>query len=576
MTTSPPKSRLQERMLRLREDFIRQLPTRLAKGRTLLPLVTGSDGAGCGCEELHRWFHSLKGTSASFGIQDLAAVAGRGEELLKGALGGGGGVSGEVASVLEEILAALDLLVDPGRLAAMVGEGGGWRQEVMVVAEAPGRSQPVAGEGLAKVVYVCDDEAERMGPLVDQLACFGYECRLFAKPQALLQAAAVRVPDAVVLDMVFPCSMSRGAVLLDELRERYGDGIAAVFFSGRSDWESRRLAVQAGGGAYLVKPVKGIDLVEVLDGLVRPPAANPYRILIVDDELDVASLHAAILEDAGMVPRLLTRVDQVLEVLAEFKADLVLMDIYMPECSGQELARVIRQIPEFISLPIVYLSGETDVWKQYAAQLVGADGFLVKPIEPWQLISSVVVRAERMRVLRSLMVRDSLTGLLNHTAIKQALDSTLHLARRDGGEVCFAMIDVDRFKLVNDTYGHPMGDQVLVALARLLQKRLRNSDLVGRYGGEEFAVVLPNTPPEQGERILQQLREDFATLRFVTCDQEFSCTFSCGMSSFPGVEEVAMICQVADQALYEAKHTGRNRLVVAAKGDARCSSGRGS
>ena len=167
------------------------------------------------------------------------------------------------------------------------------------------------------------------------------------------------------------------------------------------------------------------------------------------------------------------------------------MDMYMPGCNGMELAKAIRQIGAYFSIPIVYLSSETDTDKQFQAMQIGGDAFLTKPIEPHRLVSSVAVRAERMKIIRSYMVRDSMTGLFNHTTTKEHLDTAIAHAQRKQEEVCFAMIDVDKFKAVNDTYGHPIGDRVLIALARLIRQRVRKADIVGRFGGEEFAVILP-------------------------------------------------------------------------------------
>jgi diguanylate cyclase (GGDEF)-like protein len=139
-------------------------------------------------------------------------------------------------------------------------------------------------------------------------------------------------------------------------------------------------------------------------------------------------------------------------------------------------------------------------------------------------VTAVAIRAERMRTLRTLMARDSLTGLYNHTTTTQLLDIALSNATRQETALCFVMIDVDRFKSVNDTYGHPVGDQVLLALARVLQQRLRNSDIVARYGGEEFAVILNEIEMERAFQIIDQLREDFSKVRFHANDIEFSCT----------------------------------------------------
>ena len=266
-----------------------------------------------------------------------------------------------------------------------------------------------------------------------------------------------------------------------------------------------------------------------------------------------------------MVTRTAHELETVLGVLGEFRPDLVLMDMYMPLCSGRDLAKLIRQVPDYVGLPIVFLSSETDQKKQFSAMRIGVEGFLTKPIEPYHLVTTVALRAERMRALRSLMMRDSLTGLFNHTAITQFLDSAVVAARRQNHTVCFAMIDVDRFKSVNDTYGHQVGDQVLLALARVLQQSLRQTDLVGRYGGEEFVVILHDVTLEKAEQIMQQLREDFSNVLFHARDVEFSCTFSCGIAAFPQLESMETLREAADKAMYQAKHSGRNRVVVYAE-----------
>ena len=164
-------------------------------------------------------------------------------------------------------------------------------------------------------------------------------------------------------------------------------------------------------------------------------------------------------------------------------------------------------------------------------------------------------------LLRSFMVRDSLTGLYNHTEIKNQLVREVARARRQETACCFAMVDIDFFKRVNDTYGHPAGDRVIKSLSRLLRQRLREVDLVGRYGGEEFAVVLVGVGCEAAAKLLNSLREDFSRLRHVSEGAEFSVTFSCGVAEVAHFDEVV---EAADRALYQAKHGGRNQVVIAA------------
>jgi diguanylate cyclase (GGDEF)-like protein len=129
--------------------------------------------------------------------------------------------------------------------------------------------------------------------------------------------------------------------------------------------------------------------------------------------------------------------------------------------------------------------------------------------------------------------------------------------------MAYAMIDLDHFKQVNDTHGHAAGDRVLRSLAHLLIKRLRHNDIVGRYGGEEFSVVLPGTTGTTAVKLLDELRADFAKVLHQTCDAEFSVTFSCGIAELPRFTTLGQISDAADKALYRAKHEGRNRTILA-------------
>jgi diguanylate cyclase (GGDEF)-like protein len=166
-------------------------------------------------------------------------------------------------------------------------------------------------------------------------------------------------------------------------------------------------------------------------------------------------------------------------------------------------------------------------------------------------------------MLRSFMVRDSLTGLLNHTAIKDQLDGEVAWARRQKKPLSFAMVDIDHFKKVNDTYGHPVGDRVIKSLSRLLKQRLRSSDLVGRYGGEEFAVVLVDADGPTAMKVLDTIRDDFSQLRHLGEGTEFPVTFSCGIADVSQFPDATRLSDAADKALYKAKHAGRNCVMLA-------------
>jgi len=238
------------------------------------------------------------------------------------------------------------------------------------------------------------------------------------------------------------------------------------------------------------------------------------------------------------------------------------MDVHMPDYDGPDLASVVRQYDEWSSLPIVFLSAEMDLGKQVDALSHGADDFLTKPILAAQLVASIRVRVARSRTLSALLNKDSLTGLLKHASIKSAAINEISRGYRQNYSVVVAMVDIDHFKSVNDTYGHATGDVVIASVATLLRQRLRQTDMIGRYGGEEFLVVLPHCSAEDGRKRLEDIREYFSRLRFNQGDQEFACTLSSGMvcSLDASDQDRDRLLVLADEALYRAKRGGRNQV----------------
>ncbi|MGE5506783.1 MAG: diguanylate cyclase [Actinomycetota bacterium] len=546
------KPTLREKVQKLRRAFLDKVPTTVAQGRELCARLAAAPKEPGVLDDLYRTFHSIKGTAASFGLDDISRQGGAGEEVIVAFRGRD---DADRIATVGTTVAKLDALLDKVEALA----AGARDAEAQPDADQPAFDLSGSDDGGAprKRIFMCDDDELAGERLAVQLSCFGYRVVNFTSPDALRAAVLANPPDAVIMDIMFPGGTNAGTDIVSGLRRDIPKPPPVVFVSARRDFEARLRSVQAGGLAYFTKPVKPTELIETLDTLTSRQEPEPYRILVVDDEPEVAEYHSLILEEAGMVTRLLHEPSGILDALAEFRPDLVLMDMYMPLCTGRDLSKLIRQIPDFISLPIVFLSSETNKVTQVSALRVGAEGFLTKPIQPEDLISAVAIRAERMRALRSLMVRDGLTGLFNHTFLAQYLETALATARRERSKVCMVMLDVDHFKKVNDTYGHPAGDQVLVALARLLQQRLRHSDLVGRYGGEEFAVIMQNIGPEEARGIVDALREDFGRLNFQAGDAVFSCTFSAGIAGFPEIGQDALV-EAADQALYAAKRGGRN------------------
>lgn len=327
------------------------------------------------------------------------------------------------------------------------------------------------------------------------------------------------------------------------------------------DFESQHGALAAGCDTCFAVGTPLANLLARIVKLCTTEDEAPYKVLVVEDSKTAGALIRRTLSEGGMESQTITRPQEVLHALQSYRPDLVLMDMYMPGCTGVEVTRVIRQHAEFLSTPVVYLSGDTNVALQVDALRLGGDHFLTKPFNPVILNAVVKSKIDRYRTLRRTMLNDSLTGLLNHTSSKQQLQATINAARLDGSSLCVAMVDIDHFKAVNDTYGHPMGDHVIRSLAWLLKQRVRRSDAVGRYGGEEFVVVLPGSVWAQAHAVLDRIRADFALIHHPVEDGWFSCTFSCGIAQWNPDLDAETLLKRADLALYQAKHAGRNQVL---------------
>ncbi len=544
----------QDQFAALRREFEQQLEQDLLDIEATWRDVLADDTNHAAAVRLHQQVHKLTGTSATFGFVTLSGISRALERFLRASIEDVTGFDADQRMRIETDIESL-------KLAACLGEP--VTSDNTEAFPPPVNSSVQQEVDRNRTIFLIEDDTMLIRELSLQISYFGYSVQAFSQLFDLQTAVQQVCPAAVIMDIIFPEGDLAGADAIRSLRNEMHADLPVIFISSRSDFIARLHAVQAGGSAYFTKPIDISGLIDKLDTLTAHKIPEPYRILIVEDDSSLAMYYDLILRHAGMLTTIVTNPMQVMEPLSDFRPDLILMDVYMPVCNGLDLAAVIRQEETYVSIPIVFLSSETDTDKQLAAMSLGGDDFLTKPIQPDHLVSSVLARAQRSRILRSFMVRDSLTGLYNHTRIKELLNIEITRALRQRTPLTFAMIDIDHFKSVNDTYGHSVGDRVLKSLVHMLQQRLRKTDIIGRYGGEEFAIVLTNIDTAKAYIILDELREQFARLRQHYGKDTFSVTFSCGLASLADYRDAIAISDAADKALYEAKRSGRNRVVVA-------------
>lgn len=532
------KSSKAAKLRSFQDRFAKELPSRL----DAIQQVWNAEKDIAIGGEFYRLVHSLAGAAGTFGFPLLGERA-RELELFMKPLSAAP-LSSESLSVIEQAITELQKIAQEGA-------------DNLVQTNEPRLPFMPDSDEKQALIYVLEDDIDLAAEIAQQLFHFGYRVVVFHSAAELKTGAARQIPDALISDIYLSEGEDAGPLAAAELRRNATHEVPIIFISSHDSWQDRLNAVRAGSQSYLSKPINFSQLLDELEAVVGKQQEISYRILIVDDTVLLAEHYAAVLQAAGMQTEVLNKPEYLLEVLPTFQPDLILMDIYMPGCTGIEAAQVIQQHPVYTNLPIVYLSSEVALDKQLEA---GGDGFLTKPISDIHLVTAVRNRARRFREMMALMNQDSLTGLLNHINLKLALEREISLVQRRASSLSFVMIDIDNFKSVNDSYGHPVGDTVIKSLGRLLTQRLRKGDIAARYGGEEFAVILPDTTIENAYNVIDDLRQQFEKINFVHKSGEFNVTFSAGIAECPPYKVVSDLIAAADSVLYEAKHAGRNQV----------------
>jgi diguanylate cyclase (GGDEF)-like protein len=292
----------------------------------------------------------------------------------------------------------------------------------------------------------------------------------------------------------------------------------------------------------------------------------PQKVLIIDDSPEIQVLLRARLKDEPITMHFADSGPAGLVAAADIKPDIILLDIEMPEMDGYEVCRQLKANPQTVNIPLIFISGADSTEEKIRGLDLGASDYVTKPFDPAELRARVRV-ALRTAYLMDLLARkamiDGLTGLWNRSYLDARLSAEVAHAKRTGRPVSCIMLDVDRFKLLNDRFGHPFGDEVLRMIAMTLNSNCRTEDIVCRYGGEEFAVLLPNTPANAAVDLAERLRQaiEKETLHFKA--HEIKVTASFGVAELNHSDPRSVI-EAADAALYVAKHSGRNRVSITA------------
>ncbi|MHA5991728.1 GGDEF domain-containing protein [Pseudomonas aeruginosa] len=424
---------------------------------------------------------------------------------------------------------------------------------------------------------VNDAAAETSGPVALFVPGFGVRAQELARGLQGMGAKVITLCHQIPFNPEDEAGIRRSSMLI------VGDGvlndpeaipfISKIVMTSESDalvvlvvescpltFEQRRTATELGQVRILGLDDDIRNLRSLFRSRNRDIEIEGYRVLLLDDSRTDAYLARKFLTEEGLIVEHIQHPSQVLEALSRFRPDVLVTDFHMPEANGDVVASIIRQDRD-ATIPIIFLSRESNAEKQLLALSRGADGFVQKPLKRGAFIKALKSIISRSKGLESRMRRDPLTNLLNHGQFMASAATVL----AEGPPSSLVLIDIDHFKSVNDTFGHPVGDRVLVGLAEVLTDSLRTDDYVGRLGGEEFGIVMVGANPSQAKMVVDRLRSIFTAIQFQSEDgTSFTCSFSAGVATLNvSVKEAH---RAADEALYSAKRSGRDRVEIALLG----------
>ena len=436
-------------------------------------------------------------------------------------------------------------------------------------APAPDSAPPVATahvRGQLKVFHLSDGNP--LACEVDQkIEAAGYELTLLDSVAELNEVLAAFAPHLVVIDAPFQDALEAIGATIKTIRMRMGRRLTLLAFSDSAELPVRLRAMRAGADGFIALPARSGEVMARIGELLDADDADPFRVLIVEDDRAQALFAESILRKTGMLTCAVTDPLAALDQLESFKPELILMDLYMPNCSGMELTAIIREREAFINTPIVFLSGEHDEEKHFEALSAGGDDFLSKPIRPKHLISAVTnrVRRARMQGLRTQAhnLRDPVTGLYQRADVLDCLSAILagdEPAARGGG---LLYVEIDGAGQIRERVGLTTFDALFNQAGAFIAAHVDAKDLVSRYGDTSFLLLCHEGDEVALAKRASELRERTAREVFEHDGKTLTVSLAFGICPFAaGLGDAGAMLNAAERTMTDARAPGRNRIGV--------------
>jgi len=429
-----------------------------------------------------------------------------------------------------------------------------------VTAPQPARSEQ------RKVFHLSDGNP--LACEVDQkIETSGYELTLLDSVDELKEVLAAFAPHLIIIDAPFQDALESIGDMVKAARARLGRRLALLAFSDSAELPVRLRAMRAGADSFVPLPAQSGEIMGRIAELLDADTSDPFRVLIVEDDRSQAIFAESILRKAGMNTAAVTDPLAALDRLEGFNPELILMDLYMPNCSGMELTAIIREREAFINTPIVFLSGEHDEEKHFEALNAGGDDFLSKPIRPKHLISAVTNRVRRARTIgrraQAQNPKDPVTGLYQRAYVLDRLNATLageDAAAQSGG---LLYVEIDGAGQIRERVGLTIFDALLNQVGAFIASHIEAKDLAARYGDTSFVLLCHGGDDSALAKLAADLRDRTVREVFEHEGKTLTVSLGFGICAFAAsLGDAGAMLNAAERALSEARAPGQHRIGV--------------
>lgn len=516
--------------------------------------------------QLHEHFHQMAGSAGVYNLNDLTHTAEAGERLCMNIFESQPDdiivywrhfreMIAQIRMVLEMARGANGPPMSSGPPMSADSHGQPLVQQVWNPETTP---HAVASQG-PDVIVVSSDQG-RLSSLAQRLDSLGMSVRPCASFNEAKNQIMASFPQGMLLCV--PLRDGNGYDLITGCRSLPGgENVSIVLLSEEPGFLDKIAAIKAGADAFFELPVEVDVIVQKLRFLFERGKPERYRILSVEDDPDQANYIVGTLENAGYHVAWIQDPKKFEEALLTFVPDLILLDIVMGEINGFELAKFVRQNERFAALPILFLTTQNQLEAHIESARAGGDDHLIKPVNPQLLVATIAGKLERYRIFQRLLRNDGLTQILNHSHFMEYAQRSVRVRSKKFSQI-LTVFDIDSLRQINDTYGYAVGDRTIQALVQIIKWTFRHTEIIGRIGGDEIAVLDDSLTVHESVEVVKGLLEQFAGVPHKAAGQIFRVTASAGISHVTSDGSLQTLLERSSEALARAKAMGQNQVVL--------------